>query len=201
MKNKNLLPDILSSASRFFLVTCLLAFMSGLATAQDLVVQDTTVSGDATFAALNSVTAGPNFIVSTSGNASLIAPRVSIIPVFSVAAGGQLFILSGAPNSVDEPEPLPVPDKFLVHQNYPNPFNPSTRIAYELPTAEHVNAAVYDLNGRLVKQLVNEKQNSGNHTVVWDGTGQSGEKLSSGIYILNLRAGKHHSSLKMTLLK
>lgn len=202
MKNKYQLPGITTiSSSKLVTIVILLLLLCGILPAQDLVVQDTTIVGNETFAALNSVTAGPNFVVAASGQASLIAPRVSIIPYFSVAAGGQLYIVSRSVNSVDLPQEIIVPKSFTVNQNFPNPFNPSTRVVYELPRSAQVQIAIYDVNGRQVRQLVEKHQSAGRYSVVWNGTGQSGEKLSSGIYFLHLIAGKEQSQIKMTLLK
>jgi hypothetical protein len=64
-----------------------------------------------------------------------------------------------------------------VVYNYPNPFNPSTRIFYRLDRAENVNITIYDLLGREIRTLVNEKKEPGEYNVIFD----SGN-LSSGIY-------------------
>lgn len=70
-----------------------------------------------------------------------------------------------------------VPKDFNLSQNYPNPFNPNTIINYQLPTSGFVKLNIYDVSGKLIKELVKEKQNAGSHSVNF-----SGEGLSSGIY-------------------
>ncbi len=75
-----------------------------------------------------------------------------------------------------------VPSALGLHQNYPNPFNPSTTISYELARWENVHVAVYDLLGREVAILVDEAQNAGPYTVVWDASG-----FGSGSYFVRLR--------------
>lgn len=72
---------------------------------------------------------------------------------------------------------------FSLEQNCPNPFNPSTKINYELRVPNYISLNVYDVNGRLVKELVNEKQNAGNYSVDF-----SGEGLPSGVYYYSLIA-------------
>ncbi len=89
-----------------------------------------------------------------------------------------------------------LPNKFSLSQNYPNPFNPSTIINYQLTINSFVTLNVYDVNGKLVKELVNEKQSAGNYSVVFDGSG-----LPSGTYIYRLQEGDFSETKKMVLLK
>jgi hypothetical protein len=77
-----------------------------------------------------------------------------------------------------------IPKVFRLDQNYPNPFNPSTTISYQLPWSANVYLAVYDLLGREVKVLVNERQLPGDHNVRFNGAG-----LASGIYFYRIQAG------------
>ncbi len=94
------------------------------------------------------------------------------------------------------PVPDPLPTSFKLEQNYPNPFNPVTRIQYELPTAEHVVLAIYDLLGRKVMTIVNQKQTAGIHIANIDGT-----HLSSGVYFCRMQAGNFNDIKKIVLLK
>ena len=92
-------------------------------------------------------------------------------------------------------------NKIELYQNYPNPFNPSTTIKYNIPdlqTHSHasVHLSIYDILGREVATLVNEKQNPGLYEVTLDGG-----NLSSGIYYYRLRVGNNINSKKMILLK
>jgi hypothetical protein len=68
-----------------------------------------------------------------------------------------------------------------LNQNYPNPFNPSTTIKYELPKSSMVRLNVYDILGREVSMLVNDRKNAGSYQVKFDGAG-----LSSGVYFYRL---------------
>ena len=88
------------------------------------------------------------------------------------------------------------PRTFSVNQNYPNPFNPSTVISYRLPAISDVSISVYDLLGREVKILVNERQSPGEHHVQFDGN-----DLPSGVYIYTVRAGGTAQSHKMVLIR
>lgn len=86
--------------------------------------------------------------------------------------------------------------QYRLNQNYPNPFNPTTQISYSIPTASHVNLAVYDIMGRRVMQLVDEFTAAGSHSVQVDA-----KSLPSGVYMYVIRAGAFTASSKMTLIK
>jgi photosystem II stability/assembly factor-like uncharacterized protein len=91
-----------------------------------------------------------------------------------------------------------IPDKISLHQNYPNPFNPSTRINYELRNSNYVTLKVFDLLGKEVATLVNEKQNAGSYAVDFN----SAEfNLPSGIYFYTLNADEFKETRKMVLVK
>ncbi len=101
---------------------------------------------------------------------------------------------------------------FTLLQNYPNPFNPSTTIKYTIPelynSPSHdvanssflVTLKIYDVLGRNVATLVNEKQTPGTYQVVFDANSVQGT-LQSGIYFYRITAGKYSQTRKMLLLK
>jgi hypothetical protein len=89
-----------------------------------------------------------------------------------------------------------IPGKLVLHPAYPNPFNPVTTITFDLPEAEQVTVAIYDLTGREVSILTDGKYSAGSHAVVWD----AGE-YSSGIYIYRLTAGSFTATEKLVLVK
>lgn len=88
------------------------------------------------------------------------------------------------------------PDNFELGPNYPNPFNPATVIGYQLPVASNVRLVVYDILGREVATLVDEKKQAGRYEVRFDGT-----KLNSGIYFYRMTAGNTVLTRKMVLAK
>jgi len=94
-----------------------------------------------------------------------------------------------------------LPDKFALHQNYPNPFNPVTTLRYDLPENGYVNITVYDMLGREVKTLINQTQDAGYRSVVWNATNDYGKPISAGIYLYQIQAGEYNSTKKMVLLK
>jgi hypothetical protein len=89
-----------------------------------------------------------------------------------------------------------LPSDTKLAQNYPNPFNPSTTISYTLKSSGTINLRVYDVTGRLVKELVNGRKNAGKHVVSFDAG-----NLASGIYIYRLQAEGKILIRKMTLIK
>ena len=94
-----------------------------------------------------------------------------------------------------------LPDEFALHQNYPNPFNPITTLRYDLPENSYVNVTVYDMLGRKVKTLINQTQDAGYKSVIWDGTNDYGKPVSAGIYLYQIQTGGYTSTKKMVLLK
>jgi len=94
-----------------------------------------------------------------------------------------------------------LPEVFALHQNYPNPFNPVTSLRYDLPENSLVNITIYDMMGREVKTLVNQTQDAGYKSVVWNATNDYGRPVSAGIYLYQIQAGKYISTKKMVLLK
>jgi len=94
-----------------------------------------------------------------------------------------------------------IPDKFALHYNYPNPFNPETTIRYDLPLGTDIHLVVFDILGREVRTLVNEKQEAGFKSVRWNGRNDMGQTVSAGMYFYRIRAGKFSKVQKMVLLK
>ena len=95
-----------------------------------------------------------------------------------------------------EPVASASPARFDLQQNYPNPFNPVTILNFELPVCAHAKLSIFDLLGREVAVLVNEKKVAGRYSVKWNAT-----RLSSGIYFYRLSAGQYQETKRMSLLK
>jgi hypothetical protein len=89
-----------------------------------------------------------------------------------------------------------LPEAFVLNQNYPNPFNPATTIKFELPEASDVTLEVFDLTGRKVATLIQERRNAGYHQVNFNAS-----RLASGMYIVRMQAAGKTFVKKMTLLK
>lgn len=88
-----------------------------------------------------------------------------------------------------------------LYQNRPNPFNPRTVISFAIAQRSDVELAIYDVSGRLVRQLKKGVMDAGLQNIVWDGTDDTGRNVSSGIYWSQLTIGEYRSNKKMVLLK
>jgi predicted outer membrane repeat protein len=91
--------------------------------------------------------------------------------------------------------------ELLLMQNYPNPFNPVTNISFTLPDRMLVTLAVFNLEGKLVRTLLDEELGKGIQQAIWDATNSDGNCVSSGIYFCRLKAGGTTHTKKMVLLK
>ena len=90
-----------------------------------------------------------------------------------------------------------IPVTFALKQNYPNPFNPSTKIGFDLPESANVSLVVYDLLGRQVSTILDNKSlSAGSYSYIMDAS-----NLTSGVYIYRIQAGGFISTKKMTLIK
>lgn len=109
---------------------------------------------------------------------------------FILEGTGQSTVLSGERFTLDRISHFP--KTFELNQNFPNPFNNQTSIHYYIPINTHINIQIFDLNGALVKTLINKSQLAGYHEVKWNGQSRNYNIVSSGIYIykLNTRSGQ-----------
>ena len=89
-----------------------------------------------------------------------------------------------------------IPNTYSLNQNYPNPFNPSTKINYNIPVTNFVTLKIYDVLGKEVASLVNEKQSAGSYTVDF-----FAGNLSSGVYFYRIKSGDFIQTKSMMLLK
>jgi serine protease len=94
-----------------------------------------------------------------------------------------------------------IPKEFALSQNYPNPFNLETQFTLSLPAESKVSFVIYNVAGQKVKTLVDGYMNAGTHTLIWDGTNEYGNVVSSGIYFYKVVAGDIVTTKKMILMK
>ena len=94
-----------------------------------------------------------------------------------------------------------LPVVYALHQNYPNPFNPKTTIRFDLPKDSNVNIYIYDILGRIIKKLIDNKQNAGFKSIQWDATNNYGKRVSAGVYLYKIQADDFSQTKKMILLK
>ncbi len=104
------------------------------------------------------------------------------------------------------PTPVGVPPageqlRMVLEQNTPNPFNPTTKIRYSLSHPTDVSLNVYNVSGRLVRNLVTGFQSANSYEVVWDGKDDRGRSAASGVYYYSLNADKKAETRKMILIR
>lgn len=97
-------------------------------------------------------------------------------------------------SSLSDTKSLAGKNEYMLGQNYPNPFNKETIIQYQVPVASYVSLSLFDMNGRLVKVLVNGSMEQGTHTVRFNPG-----SLSNGIYFYKIQAGNFTAVKKMII--
>jgi len=85
--------------------------------------------------------------------------------------------------------------------NYPNPFNPTTTISFDLPEESKVKIEIYNIKGQKVKTLANDKYQTGNHQVIWNGTDENNKSVGSGVYFYKMETADVTVMKKCLLLK
>ncbi len=126
--------------------------------------------------------------------AFLLAPAGNSSTAFNKTAGMEVASMESGILALEE-----TPAAYSLGDNYPNPFNPTTMIPFSLPEAAHVRMAVYDVTGRQVASLLDERFVSGRHEVAFEGG-----LLPSGLYLVRMTASGgeiHHFTRKILLVK
>jgi hypothetical protein len=115
-----------------------------------------------------------------------------------------VIILENSDNMLSNDEPITfiTPEQYRLSQNYPNPFNPNTTIEYTIPINRRVSVKIYNINGQLVRTLLNnEFVDAGTHKVMWNGKNSNGVAVSTGMYLYSLEWAGMRKVKSMTLLK
>ncbi|MCK4537365.1 MAG: T9SS type A sorting domain-containing protein, partial [Candidatus Krumholzibacteria bacterium] len=105
-------------------------------------------------------------------------------------------ITAGTTDAGDMPSQV-----FYLRQNYPNPFNPTTRIVFAIGEPANVSLRIYDVAGRLIRVLVDERRDVDRYEEVWNGMDDRGGRVSSGVYFYRLVAGDQVRTRKMVLMR
>ncbi|MDZ7340129.1 MAG: C25 family cysteine peptidase [candidate division KSB1 bacterium] len=115
--------------------------------------------------------------------------EISSQPIVTMEPGGHIM--------------LPVPTEYKLAQNYPNPFNRWTRIDYQIAgeSFQQVTLDIFNLNGQKVRTLIAGLQAKGYYTAFWDGTGDKGEPVASGVYFYQLRVSDLNLQKKLLLIR
>jgi hypothetical protein len=94
-----------------------------------------------------------------------------------------------------------IPFNYHLFQNYPNPFNPQTAISYQLSEASMVQISIYDVRGKKIRTLVNSYKPAGKYSITWDGCDNRKVRLSTGVYLIRMKANEFSTSRKVLLVQ
>ncbi len=153
----------------------------------------------------STATGATNFSPTTTPNSNSYSGSTTFVAVSNISASADTmradFSVSLAAGIGDEtPDPI-LPSAFEVRQNYPNPFNPTTTISFDLPKSGAVKVTVYNVLGQIVEVISDGALSAGAHSVVWNGTDESGSTVASGMYLYEIVTDDNRESRKMTMLK
>ena len=142
---------------------------------------------------------GVDVMLSLNGDIHDLSENQNLIITVGDGYIGQVII--GNSSLLKTNSSFQTPQSFSVSQNYPNPFNPTTEIKFSLPEKNMVTITVYDVVGRIVKNLMHKNQDAGNYSVFWDATNNNGDNVSAGMYMYSVQAGEKNFMKKMVYLK
>ena len=110
--------------------------------------------------------------------------------------GGLLKFVDEIPTNTDPEVVSGMPDSYSLSQNYPNPFNPATKINFAIPVSGQVTLKVYDVLGKEVATLVNDKRDAGSYSIEFNAA-----NLPSGMYVYRIKSGNFAETRRMMLIK
>lgn len=115
---------------------------------------------------------------------------------FSALSDTLFFVSQNQVTVGIQPVNSELPTEFALAQNYPNPFNPVTKIMFKIAVPSDVRLTIFDINGKEVQTLLNEKKSPGVYKVTWDGAG-----FTSGVYFYRLQTRDFTQTKKMIMIK
>jgi hypothetical protein len=125
---------------------------------------------------------------------------------FALRTGGSEILLTGQGNAqvsdaterivLETGSVANISKEYQLEQNYPNPFNPTTKLRFSIPDAEHVSLKIFDLTGKEILTLLDERRDAGRYEVEWNAA-----NVASGIYFYKLTAGAYTATRKMAVVK
>ncbi len=136
------------------------------------------------------------FSVPVQGKYCIVVYRPKSVDI-QTAGSYDLRILSG----LSAVEDVPIVSRTGLESIYPNPFNPQTTISFALQNSGPVELEIYDVRGRKVRTLVSHDLPQGRHSELWNGTDDHGQSVSSGVYLVRLRADGTNAVKRMVLIE
>ncbi|OGC89797.1 MAG: hypothetical protein A2W25_02840 [candidate division Zixibacteria bacterium RBG_16_53_22] len=103
---------------------------------------------------------------------------------------------------IDDSGRLPLPKELSIENIYPNPFNNSAVIEFAIEGgSQSIRLSIYDINGRLIRRLLEGRYGPAHYSIKWDGLGDGGQRLASGVYCASLSGEKKTAFRKITILR
>ena len=150
-------------------------------------------------------------MVSSKGKAidvELSAPEIQVAEFHPLDANhdGVVDILDSVAMASENTQAAPYLARTKAEQNFPNPFNPETWIPYQLAQPSHVIVRIHSSTGELIRTLDLGVKEAGSYydrmkAAYWNGTDDTGQKVSSGVYFYTIQAGRFTATRKMLLSK
>ncbi|MBP6875730.1 MAG: T9SS type A sorting domain-containing protein [Candidatus Eisenbacteria bacterium] len=131
---------------------------------------------------------------------SLLVQRSGASASYALASIEKIEFLWAFSGVTDPDDAAHLVKAIRLFQNRPNPFTPVTKIGFELAQAGRVELAIYSVDGRLIRTLINEDRQAGSHEAIWDGCDAEGKKVASGVYFYKLAGPDIAESRRMILL-
>jgi hypothetical protein len=123
------------------------------------------------------------------------------LDIISGSHGGGLIYFENTSISLLDRNRNSLPHSFILSRAYPNPFNNQTTFKINIPSKSRLQVDIYNIMGKHIKSIYNNKIGLGNHSFRWDGKNDVGSSVSSGLYIINVHFDSFSSSQKIILLK
>jgi hypothetical protein len=124
-------------------------------------------------------------------------PEIKVEAVDARDATNRKLVL---PVEVHAP-PAVLPRATALAPAFPNPFNRGTTIAFDLASAAHVELAIYSVDGRRVRSLVDDVRAPGQYSLLWDGRDADGHTVAAGLYYVRFVAGQNRFTHPVVYLR
>jgi hypothetical protein len=170
---------------------------AGSAEAQGLEAGTSTIDGGgASFVSAGSFILGGTIGQPDAG--SLTAGQFNLLGGFWTGGAGGVVSVEG--DSLPFVSAAP-PSVLRVYPAAPNPAFRGTQLRLDVPATSDASVEIYDLNGALVRDLVDRALPAGHNTVIWDGRDDAGKRVSAGLYFVRIRVGAHSSTQKVVVVR
>jgi hypothetical protein len=129
---------------------------------------------------------------------------VTVIKDNFIPYEGMCMVWPGIDGPQSNDSTLAMPIAYALHQNAPNPFQSTTYIPYEVPLKgndQWISIKIYDVNGRFVKTLVNQKHSAGYYSIIWDGCDSHDIEVSRGVYFIRFESEAYKATRKLLLIR